>query len=188
MTTREQPRADAVRNRERILAAAAAVFLERPGAGMDEVVAASGLARATVYRYFPNREDLVHMVVEQALAEVGDLLADARADEGDVVDALGRLTEAGWQAGADNLALVALVSDGHVPGISGAASSRVESIVENLIERGREEGVLRLDVPASWLVELWFATQQAALMHPPEGDTEPVHLIVSLFLRGAANN
>lgn len=188
MTTREQPRADAVRNRERILDAASTVFVERPGASMDEVVAASGVARATVYRNFPNREALVQVVVEQALAVVGDLLAGARAEEGEVIDALSRLTEAGWKAGAANLALVTLVSDGRVPGIAGAASARVESIVENLIDRGQVEGVLRGDVPAAWLVELWFATQQAALLHPPEGDVEPVPLIASLFLGGARGN
>src|SRR5580692_7177997 len=57
----ERPlRRDAERNRQRILAAAAAVFTERGlDATLDEVARAAGVGVGTVYRRFPDKETLV---------------------------------------------------------------------------------------------------------------------------------
>ena len=57
-----------------ILEAAAAVLAERgEQASMADVAAAAGMARATVYRYFPNRDALLEalggLAVEDAIAE-----------------------------------------------------------------------------------------------------------------------
>lgn len=53
-------RADARRNRERILAAAEEVFLEQgANAVLDEVARRAGVGVATLYRRFPTREDLL---------------------------------------------------------------------------------------------------------------------------------
>ena len=53
-------RSDALRNRERILAAAEDVFLER-GANvtLDEIAKRAGVGIGTLYRRFPTREDLL---------------------------------------------------------------------------------------------------------------------------------
>ena len=57
----ERPlRRDAERNRQRILAAAAAVFTERGlDATLDEIARAAGVGVGTVYRRFPDKESLV---------------------------------------------------------------------------------------------------------------------------------
>src|SRR5436190_1132755 len=65
-----QPRQSRQRLQERvvsaILDAAAAVLVERGGAAsMADVAAAAGVARATVYRYFPTRDALVARLVER---------------------------------------------------------------------------------------------------------------------------
>ena len=53
-------RADAERNRERILAAAAEVFARRGLSGtMDDVAAEAGVGVGTVYRRFPEKDDLI---------------------------------------------------------------------------------------------------------------------------------
>lgn len=57
-------RADAVRNAEKVLAAAVHVFAERGlQAGVNEVAAQAGVGKATVYRCYPTKEDLVSAVV-----------------------------------------------------------------------------------------------------------------------------
>jgi AcrR family transcriptional regulator len=57
-------RADAVRNAEKVLAAAREVFAERGlDAGVDEVAARAGVGKATVYRCYATKEDLVTAVV-----------------------------------------------------------------------------------------------------------------------------
>jgi AcrR family transcriptional regulator len=58
-----KPRADAERNRERILEVAKKVFT-RDGAtaSLDEIARESGIGNATLYRHFPTRDDLIGAV------------------------------------------------------------------------------------------------------------------------------
>ncbi|MEW2167208.1 TetR family transcriptional regulator [Streptomyces sp. NPDC007084] len=74
-------RADAVRSRQKLLAAAAEVFVE---SGVDapvrEVAARAGVGMGTVYRHFPTRVDLVVAVFRHQVEECAEagprLLAD----------------------------------------------------------------------------------------------------------------
>jgi AcrR family transcriptional regulator len=74
----ERPlRADARRNRDRVLAAARKAFAEHGyGVPLDEIAAAAGVGPGTVYRHFPTKEALFEAV---SLARLEDLVADARA-------------------------------------------------------------------------------------------------------------
>ena len=67
--TTAPPRADARRNREAVLEAAVRLLGERPDASMQEVADASGVGRTTVYRHFPNREDLVKALFTRVINE-----------------------------------------------------------------------------------------------------------------------
>jgi len=73
-------RADARRNRERLLATARELFEER-GAGvpLDEIARRAGVGNATMYRHFPTRRDMIIAVyadeVERLCAKGRDLLA-----------------------------------------------------------------------------------------------------------------
>ena len=65
-----------------ILDGAARVFaLEGEQASMNDVAAAAGVARATVYRYFPNRQALLDELTQAALSDAEERLASARIDE-----------------------------------------------------------------------------------------------------------
>jgi AcrR family transcriptional regulator len=62
-TARPQ-RADARRNRARILEAAEAVFASRgSGAGIDDVATEAGLGVGTLYRHFPTKEALISAIL-----------------------------------------------------------------------------------------------------------------------------
>lgn len=181
-------RADAARNRERILAVAAAELARRPGAGLDDVARASGLARATVYRNFPNRDALLAAVIDRALQAVGDLLARARPTEDDAHSALRRLTEAAWSAGTQNMVLlsVLLSADRTLTDLATPGDvATIERLVHDLVRRGQREGDLRADVPASWLADQWFTLLQSSLTDPP-GHGDVVELVLSMLYDGAA--
>lgn len=58
-----KPRADAERNRERILEVAKDVFTrDGAAASLDEIARQSSIGNATLYRHFPTREDLIEAV------------------------------------------------------------------------------------------------------------------------------
>ncbi|WP_053227084.1 TetR/AcrR family transcriptional regulator [Solirubrobacter soli] len=69
-----EQRSDARRNRNAVIAAAIGLLAQKTDASMQEIAAASGVGRTTVYRHFPAREDLVRalfaVVVEDARASV----------------------------------------------------------------------------------------------------------------------
>lgn len=79
-----KPRADAVRNRERLLSVAKAAFTERgERASMDEIARAAGVGAGTLYRHFPTREALVAAVylseTEQLARAAEDLAGELPA-------------------------------------------------------------------------------------------------------------
>jgi AcrR family transcriptional regulator len=58
-----RPRADAKRNRERILEVAKDVFThDGAAASLDDIARRSGIGNATLYRHFPTRDDLIEAV------------------------------------------------------------------------------------------------------------------------------
>jgi AcrR family transcriptional regulator len=81
-------RADSIRNRERLLAAAAAVFgAGRPGASLEAVAKRAGVGIGTLYRHFPTREALFEAVYRHEVDQLGEL-AERLAREEAPVDAL----------------------------------------------------------------------------------------------------
>ena len=82
-------RADARRNRERILAAAREVFAqEGRGVQMPDVARAAGVGVGTLYRHFPAKEDLVRALVEDKVCAVIDTSREAltRDDPGEAIE------------------------------------------------------------------------------------------------------
>ncbi|GAA4234515.1 TetR/AcrR family transcriptional regulator [Actinomadura meridiana] len=75
-------RADARDNRNRILAAAAEVFVEQgPGAPLEDISKRAGTGIATLYRRFPDRESLTRAVALDALQRTADEARRARDEE-----------------------------------------------------------------------------------------------------------
>src|SRR5215212_9374435 len=78
-----------------ILEAAARVLAQRgEQASMGDVAAAAGVARATVYRYFPNREALLEALATLALGQAHERLASARLDAVPVDEGVARAVRA----------------------------------------------------------------------------------------------
>src|SRR3989442_15356333 len=63
-------------------------------ANMTNVAAAAGVSRATLYRYFPDREALLDALASHALAEAAARLADAGLEHAPVEEAIERIVRA----------------------------------------------------------------------------------------------
>src|ERR1700753_1234182 len=75
-------RADAARNRERIVAAASEVFAERGlEASTAEIAARAGVGEATLFRRFPTKDDLITAIIGVQFEEAAALAAACLEDE-----------------------------------------------------------------------------------------------------------
>lgn len=78
---RRKPRADAVRNRERVLEAAKAVFSEGgTGTGLEAVARKAGVGIGTLYRHFPTREALYEAVYRREVEQLNELARQLAAE------------------------------------------------------------------------------------------------------------
>jgi AcrR family transcriptional regulator len=163
-------RADAVRNRERVVAAAAAVFAERGiEASVPEVAARAGVGKATVYRSFPTKEHLVAAVVIDRLADY-ERRARALAGAPDAWAALSELLVEGAERHCRDRAITAAISAGiDLPELVAARASLWEAIAA-LMDRARDQGALRADAGPEELRVLWSG---AARMLVADGVTDP---------------
>ncbi len=156
-------RADAARNRERILNAAEAMFaaegIEVP---VDMIAEKAGVGVGTLYRHFPTKEKLCEAILLERLAS---LTVDARAlaDADDPAAAFfGFLSHVVEEASAKRDLIVAVMGAGVTFDL--AASDVKEELrlaVEVLLQRAQEIGAVRSDVTAAAVMALASATCQA---------------------------
>ncbi|MBO9532213.1 MAG: TetR/AcrR family transcriptional regulator [Solirubrobacteraceae bacterium] len=157
MTHVDQPnqprmRADARRNRERIISAARDVF-EAAGndAQMDDVAAAAGVGVGTVYRHFPNKDALIGELVRQKFEHISRFLAEAKAEGGDPGEALLRsLTRSAEQMELD-MATQHVMSQPS-PAVWAVCAGCVQEVQDRsgeLIAGGIASGTLRPDMQVS---------------------------------------
>ncbi|WP_286689928.1 MULTISPECIES: TetR/AcrR family transcriptional regulator [unclassified Aeromicrobium] len=158
---RRGPRSDAIRNRSTIVDAAVQTFRLRPEASMNDVATAAGVGRATVYGHFTSRAELVDAALSDVLRRGNDVLAALDLD-GDVVTAFASLVSASWELLDESRALLEVAQKELAPDRIRALHAPLEDRVVNLIERGRSEGVFRVDLPANWQVAAMHALLQAA--------------------------
>jgi AcrR family transcriptional regulator len=148
-------RADAARNRDRVVAAAAAVFAERGiDASVPEVAARAGVGKATVYRSFPTKEHLVAAVVVVRLRRFeANIRAAVEAD--DAWGALvGVLLDHATVIANDRALAGGIARSIHLPELEVARASLWEAI-DALLDRARRQGGMRADATAEDLRLLW---------------------------------
>jgi AcrR family transcriptional regulator len=141
-----QLRADAQRNLERVLDAAAEVFAERGAdVSVDEVARRAGVGHATVFRRFPTKVALVAAVVEQRMRIVADA-AEAALELDDAGAALREFAEEATALHAADRCLVEATA--FVAGEPGVVEQRERTLdaVGRLVRRAQDEGVLRTDL------------------------------------------
>jgi AcrR family transcriptional regulator len=171
------------RVRAAILEAAAAVLAERgEQASMADVAAAAGMARGTVYRYFPNRDALVEALGRLAIESAGERLQAGRLQEVAVPEAFERAVRA--LVGVGDYFVVVSRENGRPD--AAEFERHVAAPLRALVERGQSLGEIRADLPASWLMESLIGIVVSGLrMRPSLGVEDTVAGIASLFLDGA---
>ncbi|MDH6518439.1 AcrR family transcriptional regulator [Streptomyces sp. SAI-208] len=180
-----RPRADALRNRERIVSAAREMFTEfGPDVPLDEIARRAGVGNATVYRNFPDRDALVREVVCSVMDRTTEAAEIALAETGDAFGALERFVHTAADERVSALCpMIQSTFDQNHPDLE-AARVRCEELIVELMNRAKAAGQLRTDVDSGDLMLV-----VAQLSRPPAGTAclqadRFVHRHLQLFLDG----
>jgi AcrR family transcriptional regulator len=159
-------RADARRNRERVLRAAQQMFaadgLDVP---LDEIARRAGVGPGTVHRHFPAKEDLFLAV---AIDQLEQLAAQARAlaAGGDLATALFTQLSAMIASGAENVAVKSALAAAEFDLRTAApdVAADLTCQVKNLLDRAQAARTVRGDVTVEEVMAL-VAGAFAAIRH-----------------------
>ncbi|MFE4360319.1 MULTISPECIES: TetR/AcrR family transcriptional regulator [unclassified Kitasatospora] len=177
-------RADARRNRARILAVAEAeVAAHGADASLEQIARIAGVGSATVRRHFPDRRSLLEAVFSRrvdALCSRAADLADADDPRTALLDWLGALTTyaASARGMADALLPAGTGGGNHVD----ACSARLGSAVDPLLHRAARAGAVAPEVTTADLVALVTGLALATEHHPTPA--AEAHRLLALAVRG----
>lgn len=145
-------RADARRNRERILESARAVFAQYGAeAQIDDVARQAGVGVGTVYRHFPTKEALLVELLREKFRLFAVRGREALEDDGEPFAVLEDLLRSNAETASSDAAVQhALASAGEQIWMQAQAEQQeLAGVTEELLARGREAGTLRQDVDAN---------------------------------------
>ncbi len=181
--TVRRPRADAARNRERVLEAARAVFSAGGAdASLEAVAKQAGVGIGTLYRHFPTREALFEAVYRREVEQLGEL-AEQLKSEAEPVDALRRWLRSNVEFVATKKGMVAaLALAAYSPSELHAYSfDRLTSAVGALLERAVAAGEIRSDIRPEDLIR---ALVGMCYMHDQPGWQATVMRLLDVFVDG----
>jgi AcrR family transcriptional regulator len=181
-----------------ILDAAAMAFAERgESASMAQIAQAVGIGRATLYRYYPTREALLHGLAEMAMTDIRTQITEAHLDTTDVPTGIARLTRILIAGGSKYLTLAQTAKLGHTVRREtgyGEDDEDAERLIGEplraLLHRGITDGTLRPDLaPAVLAAMLRGLVEQSVhlVMRKQLGVEQAIDTAISVFLNGTAN-
>ncbi|WP_264622142.1 TetR/AcrR family transcriptional regulator [Bradyrhizobium japonicum] len=178
-----KPRADAVRNRERVLEAAKVVFnAGGPEASLEAVAKRAGVGIGTLYRHFPTREDLFEAVYRREVEQLSELAEQLKNAE-DPVDALRRWLRSNVEFVATKKGMSAALALTFQSSSELAAFSmdRLTRAIGSLLDRAVAAGQMRGDVSPE---DLLRALVGMCYMHDQPGWQSSVLRMLDVFVDG----
>jgi AcrR family transcriptional regulator len=157
-------RADAQRNRDKVLRAAQEAFAASGyGVPLDEIAALAGVGPGTVYRHFPSKEELFEAVVT---ARLRDLIAAARdlADDPDPGQAFFGFLSRFRQEVAAKRDLPDAIA------VPGSLQDDLRAALDVLLRRAQQAGAVRADISIQDLMALLKGLLHTINDRPPGGD------------------
>jgi AcrR family transcriptional regulator len=157
-------RADARRNRERVLNAADVVFGEHGGsASTEDVARAAGVGIGTVFRHFPTKEALLEAVYLRHLhraAEELEALADNENPGAALAGFVARMVDRSRSKSVVADALSA--GSTHIDPSTSEIGQRLSEALAGLLDRAQRAGAVRPDIGVPGLIALIVGASRAA--------------------------
>jgi AcrR family transcriptional regulator len=181
-----KPRADAARNRERVLEAAKTVFSAGgPKASLEAVARTAGVGIGTLYRHFPTREALFEAVYRREVQQLADL-AERLKGEAEPVEALRQWMRSNVRFVATKKGMsAALALAAYKPSdLFSFSFEQLTRAVGGLLDRAIAAGEIREDISPEDLIR---ALVGMCYMHDQPGWQKSVLRLVDVFIDGLRN-
>lgn len=162
-------RADAERNRQLIIEVAGQLFAEKGlDAGFDEIAKRAGVGAGTVYRRFPQREQLIEALLVHSLGRVHTLAEKALAVE-DAWSGLSTFLREAARLQIDDQGLKEMLkTTGPWARCAPSAKAELIPLLVQLLNRAKEQGRIRPDIEITDLGILMTMVSSAADPEHPE--------------------
>jgi AcrR family transcriptional regulator len=172
-------RADARRNREKVMAAARAAFAEHGSdAQMDDVARRAEVGVGTVYRHFPTKEALFVALLQDTFARIAER-ARATLDHADPWAAFAAMMwDAGESLAGDRALAEAMQADLTMEPCPGQVE--LSAITTELIERAQAAGSMRADAVLEDIPMVMCGVGSATFRKHPCPDAWRRHLAIVL--------
>jgi AcrR family transcriptional regulator len=181
-----------LKRRQRILEAAAALFARETyqAVQMDDVAHLAGTGKATVYRYFPSKQELYLEAFDQALGVLEDAIAAAAAAGGSPPERLEAMLRALVATFADQLPSLQILGgdDSHLAErgrqVFRRRAARIADRLRAVIEAGIEQGQFRrvdTEVIARMMTSM---CRGAAIAAATAGRERAIDAVLDMALRG----
>nr|GAJ30958.1 transcriptional regulator [Bradyrhizobium sp. DOA9] len=178
-----KPRADAVRNRERVLEAAKLVFnAGGPEASLEAVAKRAGVGIGTLYRHFPTREALFEAVYRREVEQLSEL-AEQLKNAKDPIEALRRWLHSGVEFVATKKGMMAALALAVQSGSELHAFSfeRLTKAIGSLLNRAVAAGEMRADISPEDLLRAFFGM---CYVHDQPGWQATALRLLDVFVAG----
>ncbi|HEX5783043.1 MAG TPA: helix-turn-helix domain-containing protein [Solirubrobacteraceae bacterium] len=143
-------RADAERNRQRLLAAAKELFATRGlHVTLDDIARHAGVGTGTAYRRFANKDELIDALMVDRISDIGAIAQESLEEPDPWVGLRSFFDRALALQAADRGLKEVLFSSGRGRARSDQARLKIAPIVTKLVARAKEAGVVRPDIDTS---------------------------------------
>lgn len=165
-------RADAQRNRAKILAATVTAIRKNPDASVADIAAEAGVGRMTLYGHFQTRAELIEEALMDSLERGEDVLKEVALD-GEAVAAFQRLVSSSWVLVDQSGALLAAAQKELPAARIRELHEKAEARMRTLLLRGQREGAFRIDLPVTWLLTTTHVVMNGAAEEVRAGRLDP---------------
>lgn len=156
------------RTRQAILDGAAKEWAHDPTAGLARIAVTAGVGRATIHRYFPDREHLHRALVSESWATLREAIEQAAPGTGSALEVIERIVSAMVRV-EDRVRFLFTATEGAASDADAPIARAVDALVITEIERGQREGMLDPTVPAGWIERMIWSTVYTGLDAASDG-------------------
>lgn len=165
-------RATAQRNAAAILDATERLLASGSSLTMAAIASETGVSRPTLYAHYKTIAEVVEAAVERSVEASMAAFEAARPEDGPADGALERMLTASWHQLAGFQALARAAVEHLGPGAVHETHKAMVRPLGELIDRGRRDGAFRTEVPAEWLVSMYFSLVHGAEEHASTYDVD----------------